>query len=499
LNPSSLQSLFEPRSVAAVGASANPGKAGYFLLRNILDGGYQGEVYPVNPHAGRLLGCRSYSTIREVPKPIDLAFLVVSKPQVKRMLLECAERKVKAVAIVTAGFAETGSQGAGDQRELQAIIQAGGMRALGPNSVGFINASRKLVGSFVPFRTWPEGPVAIAAQTGVFAGAYADELSAESTQRIGFSKSICFGNKTDVDEADFLSCAGEDQQTRVIALHLESLKRPREFLAAASRVKRAKPIVVLKTGSSEEGARATASHSGSLASSDQVVDAAFRQYGIVRAESLQDLMGITKAFAWQPLPRGNRVGIVTFSGALAVMALDQMQDTGLELARFSPATIRKIGALLPPWQPVQNPADVWMALASGPRLAHEQILDAVISDPQVDLMLAVLLPIPNADFTAVPQVFRKIRGRQPRKPIFLVVLGGQAKQRWLAELEALSFPNFPEPKSAVMAMNAMCFYAENRSRNCLDPLWRSRRNSHERIPQDPRESQYHGACFGSQR
>jgi acetyltransferase len=254
-----------------VGASANPGKAGYYLLRNILDGGYRGEVYPVNPNGGRLLGCRSHSTIREVPKPIDLAFLVVSKPLVKPMLLERAERKVKAVAIVTAGFAESGGQGARDQRELQAIIQAGGMRALGPNSVGFINASRKLVGSFLPFRRWPEGPVAMAAQTGVFAGAYADELSTESTQRIGFSKSICFGNKIDVDEADFLNYAGEDWQTRVIALHLESLKRPREFLAAASRVKRAKPIVVLKTGRSEEGARVAASQSGSLASSDRVV------------------------------------------------------------------------------------------------------------------------------------------------------------------------------------------------------------------------------------
>jgi acetyltransferase len=193
-------------------------------------------------------------------------------------------------------------------------------------------------------------------------------------------------------------------------------------------------------------------------------------------------MGIAKAFAWQPLPRENRVGIVTCSGALAVMALDEMKGTGLELARFSPATIRKIAGLLPPWQPVQNPADVWMALASGPRLAHLQTLDAMISDPQVDLMLAVLPPIPNADFTAVAEVFGKIRGRQPSEPIFLVMLGGQAKQRWLAELEALRIPNFPEPKSAIMATNAMCFYAENRSRNCLDPLWRSRRNCHERIP-----------------
>ena len=469
MNRASLQPLFEPRSVAVVGASSNRGKAGYFLLRNIMDGGYKGRVYPVNPHARRLLGCRTFRSVREIPEVVDLVFLIVANSLVKPVLLECAERKVKAVVIVTAGFGEVGQKGAEDQRELEAIIRSSGMRALGPNSVGFINAANRLVASFVPFRQWPEGPVSIAAQTGVFAGAYADELSAQSTQRIGFSKSVCFGNKIDVDETDFLNYAGEDPATRVIALHLESIKRPREFLAAASRVKRAKPIVVLKTGRSEEGARAAASHTGALAASDRVVDAAFQQYGIVRAETLRDLIGIAKSFAWQPLPKGKRVGIVTFSGALGVMALDEMKGAGLELARFSPSTVTAISAVLPEWQPVQNPADVWMALGGGPRQAHERILAAVLADPEVDILLCILLPIPNTDFPNVTAVFSRLKRRG--KPVFLVMIGGQVKKRWLAEIETLRIPSFSEPSAAVVAIKAMCFYAERRARRCPDPSW----------------------------
>jgi acetyltransferase len=234
-------------------------------------------------------------------------------------------------------------------------------------------------------------------------------------------------------------------------------------------VKQIKPIVVLKTGRTVEGARAAASHTGSLAASDRVVDAAFQQYGIVRAERLCDFMGIAKAFAWQPLPKGRRVGIITFSGALGVMALDEMNDAGLELARFSPATVSAISALMPEWQPVQNPADVWMALGNDPGRAHERILTATLADPQVDLVLCILLPIPNTDFANVKAVFSRLK--RVGKPVFLVMMGGHVKKRWLEEIETLRIPNFPEPRAAVVAMKAMCFYAERRARPCPDPLW----------------------------
>jgi acyl-CoA synthetase (NDP forming) len=464
-----LDAFFAPRSVAVVGASASRGKAGYLLLKNILDGNYRGRIYPVNPNARRILGRRSYASVAAVPGELDLAILVVANPQVVPVLHECAQKRVRAVAIVTAGFAEIGDQGRAAQREVADIVRRGGMRAIGPNSVGLASAPGKLIASFVPFRKWPEGAAAIAAQTGIFTGAYVDQVAASQTQRVGFSRSICLGNTVDVDEADFVEYAAQDSATRVIALHLESFKRPRVFLAAANRAKALKPVIVLKTGRTEAGARAAASHSGALAAQDRVVHAALKQYGIVRTETLEEFAGVMKAFAWQPVPRGNRVAIVTLSGALGVMAVDEMQGTGLELARFAPATIRAIARLMPGWQPVQNPADVWMALGSGPREAHEQILGAMLADPGVDMLLGILLPIPNADFAGVRQVFARLTRAHPDKPLFLILVGGQVKQRWLRELEPLHLPVFPDPRLAVRAMEAMRFYATHRDRICPDP------------------------------
>jgi acetyltransferase len=466
---SALHHFFAPRSVAVVGASSTKGKAGHFLFRNLLDGGYTGRVYPVNPASRRVLGCRTYSSIADVPGPVDLAFLVVSASHIMPALRECALRGVKAVTIVTAGFAEVGEQGRVRQMEMARVLRESRMRAVGPNSVGLVSAPNGLMGSFVPFPKWPAGRVAVAAQTGIFTGAFADQLSARSTQRIGFSRSLCLGNSVDIDEVDFLEYAARDPHTDVVAVHLESFKRARSFLSAANRVKRKKPIVVMKTGRTQQGAQAAASHSGALATEDRIVDAALRQYGVVRASTLEDFIGMAKALAWLPAPRGNRVGIVTLSGAMGVMAVDEMQATGLRLARFSSQTVAAVSRHLPDWQPVSNPADVWMALASGPEQAHEEILGAVLRDPGVDMLLCILLPIPNADFAAVGRVFRRLQRAQPAKPIVLVLVGGRVKERWLREIEPLQLPVYSDPAGAVRALEAVRFAVDERTRMHPDP------------------------------
>ena len=469
MGENALRRFFAPRSVAVVGASATRGKAGHFLFRNLLDGGYKGRLYPVNPGVRRVLGCRSYASVGDLPEAVDLAFLIVSGPHVVPVLEDCARRGVKAVTIVTAGFAEVGEEGRARQIEVAAVLRRGGMRAVGPNSVGLVSAPSRLMGSFVPFPKWPEGRVAIAAQTGIFTGAFADELAERSAQRIGFSRSLCLGNCIDVDEVDFLAYAAEDPQTDVIAIHLESFKRARAFLSLANRVKRVKPIVVMKTGRTEEGARAAASHSGALAAQDRVVDAALKQYGIVRARTLQDFIGTAKALAWLPRPRGNRVGIVTLSGAVGVMAVDEMHGTGLTLARFSQKTIAAVSGHMPDWQPVRNPADVWMALSNGAEKAHAGVLGAVLDDPSVDMLLGILLPIPNADFPAVRRVFARLKRAHPAKPFVLVLVGGAVKERWLRELEPLHVPVYGDPGVAVRALEAIRFAAEQRTRVCPDP------------------------------
>ena len=469
MGENALRRFFAPRSVAVVGASATRGKAGHFLFRNLLEGGYAGRLYPVNPGARRVLGCRTYASIGDLPEAVDLAFLIVSGPHVMPALEDCARRGIRAVTIVTAGFAEVGEEGRERQAEVAALLRRGGMRAVGPNSVGLVSAPSKLMGSFVPFPKWPEGRVAIAAQTGIFTGAFADQLAERSVQRIGFSRSLCLGNSIDIDEMDFLGYAAEDRETDVIAVHLESFKRARAFLSLANRVKRTKPIVVMKTGRTEEGARAAASHSGALAARDRVVEAALKQYGIVRARSLQDFIAMAKALAWLPRPQGNRVGIVTLSGAMGVMAVDEMQGTGLTLASFSSDTIAAVSRHMPDWQPVRNPSDVWMALSSGAEQAHAAVLGAVLGDPGVDMLLGILLPIPNADFPAVRKVFERLKRAHPAKPVVLVLVGGGVKERWLRELEPLHVPVYDDPGVAVRALDAARFAAEQRNRVCPDP------------------------------
>jgi acetyltransferase len=311
--------------------------------------------------------------------------------------------------------------------------------------------------------------VAVAAQTGIFTGAFADDLSARQTQRIGFSRSLCLGNSVDIDEVDFLDYAANDPETDVIAIHLESFKRARAFLSVANRARHRKPIVVMKTGRTEAGARAAASHSGALAAQDRVVDAALRQYGVVRARSLEDFVGVAKALAWLPLPRGNRVGIVTLSGAMGVMAVDEMHGTGLTLAEFVPSTVNTVAKFLPDWQPVRNPADVWMALSHGHERAHASVIGAVLDDPGVDMVLCILLPIPNSDFAPVRRLFARLRRAHPAKPIVLVLVGGRVKDRWLRELEPERLPVYADPGSAVRAMEALRFVAETRRQTCLDP------------------------------
>lgn len=467
---SSLQALFEPKSIAVIGASSKKGKTSYFLMKNLLRGGYPGKVYPVNPNATKIFKYKSYKSVLDIPDEIDLAFLVVTNDVVERVLLDCARKNVKAVMIVTAGFGEVGEAGAELQRRVAEILRNNGMRGLGPNSVGMVNAPQKLLGSFVPFPRWPEGTIAMASQSGIFAGALIADFAAERTQRIGLSMAVCFGNKVDVDEVDFLEYTAQDPATKVIALHLESFKRPREFLSLANRVKQSKPIVVLKTGRTAEGAKAAASHTGSLAAPDRLVDAALRQYGIVRAETLDDLKGILRAFAWQPIPRGRRVGILTFSGALGVMAVDEMKVAGLELAQLSPQTIQAIARLMPKWQGVENPVDGWVALGAGARKIHEEMMEALLADPQVDMVFGILLPIPNSDFPEEKEVFAELARKHPDKPIFLMLVGDRVKDRWLKELDDLRIPNYLDPRSAIRAMRAMSFYAARRHRLGPDPL-----------------------------
>jgi len=454
-----LAPLFAPASVAIIGASETPGKGGTNLLANLLAHRYEGTIYPLNPRGGRIQGLPAYRDLAAVPGPVDLAFIIVPAEGVPSALAQCAARRVPAAVICSSGFGETGPEGQRMERELQAIAGRGGIRCLGPNTVGFISMRRRLVGSFVPMHRWEDGTIAMAGQSGMFAGIMAQGLMCQATQRLGIHVSLTFGNKMDVDETDFLEHAEADPGVEVIGLHLEALRRPRAFLAAAARVATRKPVIVFKSGRSEFGAQAAASHTGSLASNDVLVEAGFRQSGILRAYTLEEFLGTLKAFATEPLPRGPRVAVLTTSGAWGVMAADELTECGLRPARFLPETCDRVRPLLPSWASVQNPLDFWMAVSEDSRRGHAEVFDAVLADPEVDAVLAVLSPYEPLDFDDVRDVFADLRRRHPEKPLLLSLYGGPVRDRWERELEGLRIPIYASTALPAKALGAMYRYA----------------------------------------
>lgn len=465
-----IRAVLEPKSVAVIGASTNPTKTGHVLLKNIVLNGFQGKVYPINPTADEVLGLKAYPKILDVPDDIDLVFFLLPGKFVPTLFEDCFRKGVKAAVIIAAGFAEVGEEGKKEQQKLAELIEKTGVRCLGPNSIGFINMDRNLVASFILFENWEDGSIALGGQSGIFAGAVADQLMSRTVQRIGVGKSVIFGNKIDLDESDYLEWAWKDPKSKIVALHLEGMQNPRRFFSIANKVKADMPILVLKPGRTKAGAKASASHTGSLALDDTIVDYTYRQYGITRAYDLEEFLEYMKAFQYQPVPRGNRVGIVTFSGANGVMASDELEARGFVLSDFSLKTQERIKKFLPEWQPVTNPLDLWAALGAGNRLAHEEGIHSVLDDENVDIVLVILLALANADFEGIREVYQKARDLHPEKPIYTVALGGAVKQRWLKEVDGLYMPFFENTQIAVKALTAARRYALDRERPQPDPL-----------------------------
>lgn len=465
-----IRAVLEPRSIAVIGASSNPTKTGHVLFKNIVVNGFPGKVYPINPTADEILGYKAYPKILEVPGDIDVVFFLLPGEFVPTLYEDCVKKGVKAAVIIAAGFAEVGEEGAKQQMILEDLVKRTGVRCLGPNSIGFINMDQKLVASFILFENWEDGSIALAGQSGIFAGAVADQVMNRTVQRIGIGKSVIMGNKIDLDESDFLEWAWKDPKTEIVALHLEGMRSPRRFLSLANKAKRDMPIIVLKPGRTGPGAKASASHTGSLALDDTIVDHAFRQYGVTRAYDLEEFLEFMKAFSFQPLPKGNRIGIVTFSGANGVMACDELSERGFELAEFEPETYTRIEKFLPKWQPAANPLDLWAALGAGNRLAHEEGLLSVMEDNNVDAVLMILLALANAEFDGMREVLAGAMERQPEKPLYVVALGGRVKERWLREIEGLKVPVFENTHIAVRALTAALRYAQDRTHLQPDPL-----------------------------
>ncbi len=377
--------FFNPESVAVIGASRNEERPGHNVLKNLVELGYNGKIYPINPNVDNLLGLQVFPSIKDVKDSIELAIIIIPNLLVPNVVRECSEKGVKGVVIISEGFAETGeAQDAKLQEELRDIGRETGIRILGPGTMGIVNLQTNFTSSYVDFKGLKAtGNITFMAQSGIFTGGLVRYFA---TYNIPVSRIISLGNKVDVDDADILNYLNEDTQTSVIALYIEGINEGKRFIEAARNISKNKPVIVLKGGRTAAGARAASSHTGSLAVNDDIFTAAAMQAGLVQVKTLAELFETARAFSITPiLPKGPRIAIITYSGCLGVVSSDTILNLGLELANFTKDTSEKIREVVFDRKLGGNPVDTYPAtLKSGHRKVFTTCLDAVLQDPNVD-------------------------------------------------------------------------------------------------------------------
>ena len=454
LNPQGdgLKAIFKPESVAIIGASRTPGKVGHTLLRNLMECGYGGEVYPINPHADEILGVKCYPSVLEVPGDVDLAVIAVPAPIVLQVAEECGRKGVKALIVISAGFRETGREGAERERRLLEIARRYGMRIQGPNCLGVIDTYTPLNLSFAPAMP-RRGSIAFISQSGALGTAALDWAMGEG---IGFSHFISLGNKADLNEVDFLKALGGDEGVKAIILYVESIEQGQRFIEVAGEVSRRKPIIVLKGGVSKAGSRAAGSHTGALVGSYTAYKAAFRKSGVLSTEGVEELFNYAVALTEQPLPRGEGVAIVTNAGGPGIVFTDLCERYGVKLARLSPETHRALREGLPPEAATGNPIDV---LGDARADRYRYALERVLADDRVYAAAVILTPQAMTESLDTARVIVEMRERFPGKPLMAVFMGGGEVEEAVGYLKEHGVPCFDFPEKAVRTLSALYTYA----------------------------------------
>jgi acetyl coenzyme A synthetase (ADP forming)-like protein len=447
-----LDAFFNPRSVAVLGASRNETKLGFAILRNVVESGYQGTVYPINPKADEILSLKCYPSVLAVPEPIDLVVIVIPDRLVIPALEDCGKKGVPGVVIISAGFREAGLEGVRRERQVTELAKQFGMRVVGPNCLGIIDTVIPLNASFAA--GMPEkGDIGFMSQSGALCTAILDWSLAEG---IGFSRFVSLGNKADVEETDLLKAWSEDDATQVIIAYIEGINDGQEFVETARQVTRQKPVIAIKSGTTQAGAKAVSSHTGSLAGSERAYDAAFRQSGILRAPSLIDLFDWATAFAWQPLPQGNRLAIVTNAGGPGILASDQIERLGLQLASLRSETVEKLRGRLPAAANVLNPIDV---LGDAGKEVYAFALETALQDSNVDGVVTILAPQVYTPIEETGQAVGEVAARYD-KPVVGCFMGEAKMRAGMEVLKAHRVPNYAFPERAVAALRAMANYRD---------------------------------------
>ncbi|HTX44051.1 MAG TPA: CoA-binding protein [Methanocella sp.] len=449
----SLEALLKPKSIAVVGASRETSKWGYKVFHNIVGNGYKGKAYPVNPSAREIEGHKCYPGVGAIPGDVDLAIIIVPAPVVLQVVDECGAKKVKALCVITAGFGEVGPEGAELEEKLGKKAAAYHMRMLGPNTMGFLNNSISLNASIVP-KMPPKGEISFITQSGALGLSLVDWALGSD---LGMSCVVSTGNKADVSEADLLDFFEHDEHTWTIAMYIEGLKDGRRFIEAAKNVRKAK--VAIKAGVSQAGARAAASHTGSLAGADAVYDAAFKQCGVVRVEGVEEMFDAAMALSTQPRAKGNRVAIISNGGGAAIMASDACERRGMSVPPLEKHTKAGIARLLPAFASVKNPIDT---VAKSDYDIYREALRVLLDDKDIDCVMVIYV---HAGFTSAAEpakaVIDALRERYP-KPVVACWMGGTEVSDVAGMFRRNRVPFYPVPERAAEALRSLITYDEYR-------------------------------------
>ncbi|MEM0467347.1 MAG: CoA-binding protein [Candidatus Thermoplasmatota archaeon] len=449
-----LESFFKPKSVAVVGASKNPTKIGHASLKNILISEYSCKLYPVNPNETEILGLKCYKKLTDIPGPVELVMIAVPAPFVTDVVRDCVQKKVKYIIIISSGFSEIGNHA--QEEEIKKIVEGTGIRILGPNTMGYKNASDSLDVSFV-FGMPRKGRLALISQSGALGMGM---IYLANNEFVGLSKIIGVGNKIDIDDVDLIDYFSKDPETKVIGMYIEAVKNGRQFMNSIHACD--KPVLVVKAGRSAAGARATASHTGSMAGSDELYSAAIKQAGGIRCRDLVELFDMARALDGQPPAWGNRIGIVTNGGGLGIMLTDACEANGLTIPKLSSKTYKKIQKILPPLVNPNNPVD--LVADAGFYRYYESTL-ALLQDPHIDGVIVASVHAGYArprEYTGA--ILKMIKEQQLheeyQKPILGCWVGGKEFEDLVLDLKSAGVPIYPSSWRCARAMTGLFLEGE---------------------------------------
>ena len=458
MSETGVEVFFDPESVAIVGASVRPNSLGRAILENMLKR-FRGKIYPVNPKYKDEMGLKWYPSITAIGEPVDLAVIAVRAEIVPRVLEDAGKAGVKGAVVVSGGFAESDEKGRALQEELMKVASKYGIRIVGPNCIGVYNALSGLDTFFLPedrMKRPHRGPIAIISQSGAFLASVMDWAAQEG---IGIAKAINFGNKVDIDEVDLLRYFRRDDHIRVIIAYLEGIKpgKGRLFVEEASKTTRVKPIVLLKSGKTERGAAAAASHTAALAGSYEVFSAAMRQAKVIEAEETIDLFDMAKALSWLNYPRGRRIGVITNAGGPGVIMVDNLIRYGLEVPRFSDDLQAKLKSVFERRVATGNPVDL---TGDADDEDFEKAIDIIVKSGEVDLLVIIALMQPPRLTLNLAEIIAEKAWKNRDIPFIVVTIGYKWAQEFSARLENRGIPVYDFPERAARAAYALAFCSE---------------------------------------